>query len=944
MGYREHQAASQSRPCPICQKTDWCFLTVDSEEGLIRAICGRPASAPEGWRLEDREAKDGRKIYSKGDAKKANRRKFAQVIDWEPRALPPGPEWAARKWEDGQAFGGGDRVWMAGKLYTVVGYGNRGVVKIRGESGGESEVFADGLVPAIADGDAKELEIWYAYEAQGKPVGRVRRRQWSDRRPWYEKDSLKSKEIRPFFASKTTDPQEPWVWRWGKGEQLWPLYREEEALDEIERGGVVLVVAGEQAVEIARGLGFVACCPSGGERRQGDIVTALKPALQKAQDARKRPFLALWPDLDPTGEDTWRQLQRTCNNQQLLAATLMPTEIWADMPIGGDIHDLWRGWRGDKAKIRAAIVAGIEAAIDRQERILQAEDQRRHWGAPEAKRGELGFTVIQELKKREREESGEEFKEVWKPKTDFNFSIRREMVGADGGGLLLALTLADYPGERLVRLATDDCSSKAAFQKAITRGLGRNVVCNLKDDQLQALLRVRLLEYRLFEGGASYKLIDRIGKQADGHWVFKDRQFDPTGTESSENRSGWIWNESLTDNDQAFKAPSIVDPNSQAIKDWAIAGRRFFGSNWPIVLLTAGYVAAACHYDRIMSAEDSFPILNLYGDAGSGKTMSARYALALVGQHNEGIMAKVSISAIYERLQGAGGLAHCLDDPERDDSLADFFKALYNAKTRVVRGRDGKKFASQTPHSPLFMTSNMALGEDHQAARSRLCKIFVPQTDGDKLSYPLLEQAMGKASGCFPDLVALAYDPDKVRGWEAMIRPLLEKAHDRIPRSFALVLGYATEIATLAEDDADVFGYCIEHVFPRLNILEEGGDSLCDFVERVSVLVTEGLLGAWNVRPISKLGSRSLALHLPSVWAVVEQRNKLPYDLSNLKAVIGAKGGNLSGSQQFHSDKNESLTALRDGRRPNMRTSRCVEIPWEAIAQVADFDFEGGGF
>jgi hypothetical protein len=940
MAFLENVRASVGLQCPICDSSDWCWLTVDSKEGLIGAVCGRGKSTPDGWTQDDRSAKDGRHIYHKGNSKTAHRRKFPKAIEWRRWELPAGPEWKPRPVSE--SFSRGDRVRFkaGGELFEFEAYSTKGRCKIS-KDGTTTEAFPDRLELVTHDGDAQELEIEYPYiDADGRTVGRIRRRQWSDRRRWYETNHLKTKEIRPYHSVRATDPDNPWIWKQGRGDQPWPLYRQTAAIEAIDRGEPVFVVAGEQACECMATLGFVAITPQGGEYRQNDVITTLGDHFRSASRSDLRPLLVLWPDHDPTGQSTWAKLQKTCSNQDILACSLNPVEVWADMPDGGDVADLWRGWTGQVDRIRQAIINAAEQAIDRQERILRADAQRKAWGAPDDRGSELGYRVLQKLTKEEIAQ-GYESAEAWKPKTDFNFRVTRELIGNDGGGLQLAVKLADYPQERRIRITSDDCNTKAKFQKAITLGVGRAVTCNLKDDQLQALMRVRLLEYRLFEEGMSYRLADRVGRQADGTWVFKDRQFTKTGEETSESKSGWCWNDALTDNENSFKSPIIGNPDPQALPRLADAARRFFGDNWPIVLLAMGHATAALFYSEIMASEGSFPILNLYGDGGSGKTQAAEAAMSLFGGHlrDGNIMAQVSVSAAYERLQGAGGLLHCIDDPKRDDSLSDFFKALYNAKSRVVRGKDGKKFATQTPHSPLFFTSNMALGEDHQAARSRLAKIFVPKVGCDSSAWLDFEAAKDQASGCFPDLIKLGFDSNAIKAMERTIAPHLSKAHDRLPRSFALILHYAQLVANLAGDKINLPAWCAEHVFPQLNSSAEAASSMLDFVQKIWALKTQGDLGPWNVRIVNKLGSKVLAIYLPSVWPIVEKAYKLPYDQSNLRSVIEAKGGNLRGSHGFDISRNESLACIKDGSKAKRGTQRCVEIPLDLLSD-ADLIFE----
>ena len=51
---------NQSNPCPLCQKSDWCYLA----ENFEAVVCGRTdvGEQPQGWRYV-KDAEDGRSIF-----------------------------------------------------------------------------------------------------------------------------------------------------------------------------------------------------------------------------------------------------------------------------------------------------------------------------------------------------------------------------------------------------------------------------------------------------------------------------------------------------------------------------------------------------------------------------------------------------------------------------------------------------------------------------------------------------------------------------------------------------------------------------------------------------------------------------------------------------------------------------------------------------------------
>lgn len=278
------------------------------------------------------------------------------------------------------------------------------------------------------------------------------------------------------------------------------------------------------------------------------------------------------------------------------------------------------------------------------------------------------------------------------PLADFDFYVERVLESSDGGGLALRISRL-----RAGRLSTKrtivnsvDCTSVRDFQDAIKKGLGTGVSCKLRPDDLQNLLHDRVEHYHQ-KGGRTYRLIDRIGQQSDGCWIFEHCQFARDGSPTSEELSGWVWNPRLGIED-FMPSPKIVEQDALALKRLVDAQRKFFGSNFKPALIVLGWTVASLHYQQIIAKDGSFPIANLIGDPGTNKTIAAENALGLVGWPKLGMLSRVSASALYERLKLSGSLPGCWDDPERTPELDETLKGLYNAKPRVVRGN------AQEPH------------------------------------------------------------------------------------------------------------------------------------------------------------------------------------------------------------------------------------------------------
>jgi hypothetical protein len=936
--------ANSAEPCPLCAHDHYCYLISDGTR-IIKAICQWTDEAPQGWHRSSTSG-DGRGVYTLNGVR-AKRKHYPDYIELQPRDLPQPPAWkdVQLNLEDLKK---GMKILQKGFLHvplTVkdIDWSRRQAIIQHGISNDyrlDFDVIVEVLTRDLETG-AKEQQIEYLYPAVDlSPLGRVVRRQWSDRRKVYEQRNgrAKSKQIRPEYWIGT--PEEG-VWsQKGKGNRTWPLYREQEALEEILRGGVVFAVAGEQAVETYRSLGLVATTCQGGESNWRQFIDRLGETFKEAKEMKLRPLLVAHPDNDITGESKFGEdLVRECNRLRIPALSINPLQLWREMPVGGDIYDMVNKSNMLPGEIIKQLENCIDAEIDRKELEIDGRKQRDRWAAPEVYLGELGYW-------REIRGGKNDGDSIFKPYCDFDFVIERELVSEDGGGLMLQVKRSDDRNQRRVYLKSTDYSSTQKFRDAMKRGIGGGIVCTFNDQQLQALIRVRLSEYRLTRQGKAYRMMSRVGQQSDGTWIFKSCQFTREGEPTHEEESLWVWNGEICGEASGFKPPAIAPQNPDSVKRLVACLQRAMGSNFMLTMLVLGYAAAGVHYQTIQELEGAFPILNLYGDPGSGKTTAAEAALSLIGQHKEGLMRSISISAAYERLKLAGGLLHCLDDPERTPELDEFLKGFYNGNSRIVRGRDAQGFNIQKPHSPMMVTSNHACGENSAATQSRLVRLFFPKVgDGEGAAFRELPRLYSEASGALTQLIKFGYAHDEVYALEHELSEFLPHAHQRIAKSLALVLHYAMAVAAIANIDPEpIKTYVAEVVCTQVNDPDEAGDSLRDFLEKLFVLQSESKVGEWNCRWVDRDDGRSLAVYLPGVWTQMDKGFNLAYNRKIIESLLVSRGIRKTRAY-FHGNEDESrafqrakLTAGSNAApNPPERIQRwCFEIPHSMLIDASE--------
>lgn len=931
--------------CPLCDRDHYCFLVGDPIEKVICQWTD-PNHPPEGWNYAG-ESKDRRPMFV--TAKKRHKsRQFPDIVVLPQHELAdPAPEWEPVTTHFAPIVGDIVRNSADGQFYQVKSRKGR-------KAGGEQRLFLTLTPPGqnspvvealesectLATSDPEtgatfnEIRYLYPDPVKKTEMAMVVRRQWSDRRRWLE-DCRKTKEVRPYHWQSSGESGE---WVKGRGERQWPLYREDEAKEAILNGGVVFAVGGEQAVEAYRALGQVATTCAGGEAHWETIAGRLEDCFATARRNGLKPVLAIHPDFDLAGDNHFgQQLLRLCLDREITAIAMNPQDIWGQIPHGGDIKDIVDGSGLDASGVIKAIEHAIDEAIDRQGKEEQLLLQRSRWGAPESHQGELGYWKTDENKGYR----------TFSPLTNFDFQIEKEVASPDGGGFVMQLKRAGEHQQFRVFLPSMDFTSVQTFENTLKKALGGALICRLSTNAMKALLRVRLHEYAHNRGGKVYKLCQRVGQQPDGYWVFPRLQMTPKGEPTDENKSLWIWNTGLTGDEDTLPKPTIAPPQPNALRQLVEAMEVFFGpKNIYPAMLTLGYGAASVHYQEIIETEGAFPILNPFGDAGSGKTTAGQCALSLVGMHTEaagGLMREVSVSAAYERLKITGSLIHCLDDPARTPELDEFLKGLYNGKARLVRGQNGAAFNSQRPHSPLMVTSNFACGETNAATMSRMLLLwFDNKSPGKFETYHQLTKAWDKASGCLPDLIKLGYPKPAIAAIEADLAKSLPLAHNRIARSLALIVAYTEAICELAGvgKRLNIAKYAKETVCAMANDAENSADSLRDFVERLFILRSQAKVGEWNMRFICQHNSselKSLALNLPSIWNTLDGAFKLAYNLRIIKHLLQGRGATMEARQKFHMDEDVSRAFQRGATQdPKWQVKRCVEIPIEVIRDFVD--------
>ncbi|MGF1490510.1 MAG: hypothetical protein ACFBSE_25750, partial [Prochloraceae cyanobacterium] len=526
---------------------------------------------------------------------------------------------------------------------------------------------------------------------------------------------------------------------------------------------------------------------------------------------------------------------------------------------------------------------------------------------------------------------------------NFDFEITKELSSSKGGGI-----------EIIIKRSIDKKQIKAIipsikklrvedFEAYLEKNLKTMVFCNVTKWELTSLIAEKLHQYRE-RGGKTYKQAERIGRQEDGYWVFSAKHhFDPKGNLITPEESGYVYDPSLGKTDK-LKHPTIQDPNPNALSDLIEAIGKFHGpAHVESAIFVLGWAAATMQYETIIELEQRFPILNLFGEAGGGKTTKVSNGLSLAGWSGEsGSFSKTSESALYEHLQTCGSLPLLFDDPEKKILFDELTKRLYNRKPRMVREN------CQTPNTSLAITTNHIIGDGNPAVSSRLVHVPVPIVEGNREYWPELVEARSQASGAIGSIIGIGYDAEAVKKIEKQLLAYLPKAHTRVAWNIALFTWYGMEVAKLGKFDPQrILKYAIEVLCPAANSMDSKCSSLAKFLEGLSGLKAQSYVGEWDCRIVNtKKFGRCLAVSMASVWSIYEKVYNPPFSRKIVENLVAENGGVLQSTQRFYRSSDELKAYYRNllqATTPEEREAisappevsrRCILIPLDFLTKL----------
>ncbi len=210
--------------------------------------------------------------------------------------------------------------------------------------------------------------------------------------------------------------------------------------------------------------------------------------------------------------------------------------------------------------------------------------------------------------------------------------------------------------------------------------------------------------------------------------------------------------------------------------------------------------------------------------------------------------------------------------------------------------------------------TNHVAGAEQAATFTRFVRLTYERVKGgNKEAFQDLRKAQELASGAFPLLLKIGYDPDAIAAIERELLPHLPLAHARIAQSLALPLYYAQKIVELTGGSDNLKQWVIDNCCRSENDADNSADSLQDFISKILALEAESKTGTWNLkRDIERDGKVYTAIYASNVWSLVNGRFKpATYNFKSLKPLVLKAGGRIDTTIRFHRSQDQVLAYER---------------------------------
>lgn len=245
----------------------------------------------------------------------------------------------------------------------------------------------------------------------------------------------------------------------------------------------------------------------------------------------------------------------------------------------------------------------------------------------------------------------------------------------------------------------------------------------------------------LYEHTKTCREVEQLGWQREGFWAWSNGVLDDNGEMRSidelgsvEAKGQWYYLPALSSffkaDTQLFQferrfihTPSGTDLNTLAEKMLVV-----YSDN---AIVGIGYTLATLFRDYIFRRFNSFPMLNIFGQKGTGKTEMAITLLHLFGNHADGLnMTNATLPALADHVSHCRNALVHIDEYKNsvEYDKIEFLKGLYDGTGRSRMNMDRDKKKEMTPVDCGIILTGQERTTADNALFSRVIYITVSQT------------------------------------------------------------------------------------------------------------------------------------------------------------------------------------------------------------------------
>jgi putative DNA primase/helicase len=239
---------------------------------------------------------------------------------------------------------------------------------------------------------SETIPLWL--QEQGVPPEAVETRywysktQWVSRFEWKNGDGITEKTIRQ-GSIKSNGLKE-----WKKGSKDWRAYRLSEAVKHCQDKWV-LGVEGEGCVEVARAIALCGITWQGSNWKEKAIIADVTKLIEGGAAG-----LVYFPDNDSAGVKKAELISSACSAVNLPCLILSPTDVWADMPIKGDLVDFVEAHRHlSTDELIKKLASAIAIAQEKNEQShFERENAERSANLPSWSQSDIAFWLAEKYR------------------------------------------------------------------------------------------------------------------------------------------------------------------------------------------------------------------------------------------------------------------------------------------------------------------------------------------------------------------------------------------------------------------------------------------------------------------------------------------------------------------------------------------------------------------